>query len=600
MKSTKLLELSKLNSGLSKGAWSNYQTFLGSVLRSQTLPGIQTGLAAFEKQDWDGLLGWADGLTSTEYETAREHRVYHQVASLIRKYPFPPGTVTTDPEGRALEIFAAAEHKCRRVNQRFRAFVKVRSPHEQVLNRARSWISYVLGDLCLSRVWSECSFGAGASLGVHGGRTNLARKLLAKEWTVTAGAYYYARAALKDDIHIHELLNAGHSCGSYFSVDADLFNTRFAEKAKLVGHNKLSFVPKDARVLRTIATEPLLNGYLQKGIDSYMRKRLKRVGIDLQDQSANQRMARKGSLKGGGGEATIDLSSASDSISIELCRFLLPPDWFDFLNAIRSHEYELKGRRKVYHKFTSMGNGFCFPLETLIFASLCHAVGPELSPGTDFLVYGDDIIVPPNVFDHLLPLLKVCGFKVNPKKTFKTGPFRESCGADWFEGEDVRPIILDYAFDSFENVAKFYNGLTSKEHWNVFFYESKEFLLNLIPQRLRFCRPFPGNPDTAFEVPWDVFMTSRFARFHKASCSWTWLEIVKTAKPDKLVSAHVGYNVALMAGALRGALSTCPFSERFTARTNVRRVGHPGAHSLFLPDMRMPPRYERAAVTLSG
>jgi hypothetical protein len=581
MKSKMLVELNRLNTTLRRDAWINYKRFLGIVLRSNSLPAAKVGLEFLLNEDFNGLLKWADGISTTAFTSVTEHRLHRQLAAIVRKYPFPQTVVSTDPRGEAIKKFLSSEHRCKRVNKRFFCYRKVRSPNESRLSLARDYISYVLGEVKLAEIWEHCAFGAGASLGIHGNCTNFARKLLSERWTVTPSAYYYARASLKDDIHIFEAVVKPNEGMPFFSVDPDLFNDRFGEKALVVEHNKISFVPKDATTHRAIATEPLLNGYLQKGIDVVMRKRLKRVGIDLSDQRSNQAWAQKGSLRGddADGLATIDLSSASDSISIELCRFLLPPDWFDLLNSVRSHRYKLNGEFHTYHKFTSMGNGFCFPLESLIFASLCHAASSDVKSKDKFLVYGDDIIVSNTVFRPLLDLLSICGFKVNSKKTFSTGPFRESCGADWFEGEDVRPIILDFAFDSFESIAKFWNGTKSKYSWNAIFSEACEFLASLIPKNLFLCRPVKGNPDSCFEVPWDVFMGSAFARFSRNTQSWSWLEYMRTAKADNKARALPGYNVALIASAVRGALSSSPFSERFTARTNVRRVGQVDSES---------------------
>lgn len=577
MKSEVKQGLTELNSRLRASSWDTFQKLIVTVLKSNPVDETDVILAHIERGAWTEVLDWADGLVSTVYRTPREHRVYHQFAAIIRKYPFPPGVLIRDPEGAALAKFHSAEHRCRRVNQRFLCYRKVRSPHERVLSRARDYVSYVLGGFSLSEVWDNAGFGAGASLGVHGNCTNLARKLLSREWTVTPGAYYYASAALKTDMHLLELLNKEPGKEQY-SVDQDLFNKRFREKAKLVGHNKISFVPKDATTHRVIATEPLLNGYLQKGVDEVMRKRLLRVGIDLKNQSHNQKLARKGSLMGDdAGWATIDLSSASDSVSTELCRFLLPPDWFDFLNSVRSHAYSLNGNISAYHKFVSMGNGFCFPLETLIFASLVHACHNDADSFDRFLVYGDDIIVESHVFQPLIELLTICGFKVNPKKTFAKGPFRESCGADWFKGEDVRPIILDYPLDSWEAFAKFCNGCRSKESWNAFFGEAQVMLHALIPSDRKLVRPWVGNPDSAFEVPFDAFMSSPFSRYSRKTRTWSWLEAQKQAVPDNSVRSHASYDVALIAGVMRGAQSSCPFSERFTSRTKLKRTTSNGA-----------------------
>jgi hypothetical protein len=228
-----------------------------------------------------------------------------------------------------------------------------------------------------------------------------------------------------------------------------------------------------------------------------------------------------------------------------------------------------------------MGNGFCFPLETLIFASLCETAYQESSLPSDYSVYGDDIIVRKSVANRVVELLKLCGFTVNRDKTFLSGPFRESCGADWFKGEDVRPINLDYAFDSVENIFKFCNLTRSKGTLEGIFLEANEFLISLIPRSLLFTRPFKGNVDSALEVPWDVFMASSFSRYDRKINGWSWIEILKSAWPDVPVSRLPSYDVALMRGAITGSMSSVPFAERRKSRTKLRRVSHSGAVSLF-------------------
>jgi len=593
MKPKQLSEMETFNKRMSRVSWGTFQDFTTVLLSSIEAEEARDLETLVKQGNWDNVLVYAEDLATTEYRSPAKHRLCLQLANIFRKYPYPEGLLTADPTAKALSNFLASEHKCKRVNQRFAAYSRVRSPHERVLNTARSWISYVLGNLSLSEIWENSRFGAGASVGVHGNATNLARKLLNEVWTVTPGAFVYARAAMKADIHIFELLTEPRD-GGRFCLDVDAFNRAFAKKVEVVDYNKIAFVPKTALVDRTIAVEPLLNGYLQKGIDSTLRLRLKRVGLDLADQATNQELARQGSSRHAEPDAwaTIDLSSASDSISIELCRFLLPPDWFDIMNSTRSPCYRLNGDSIKYHKFASMGNGFCFPLETLIFASLCHAASVESHQTPEFRVYGDDIIVRRNVFEPLLALLRVCGFKVNPKKTFNTGPFRESCGADWFEGEDVRPVMLDDAFDSLESIFKFCNICRSKEAWQGFFSEALEFLESLIPPTLRFVRPYKGNADSCLEVPWDAFMSSPFSRYKKSLQAWEWVELVHEPVRDNAVRGFARYELALTMGALLGVSSHSPFSERFTTRTKLRRVSYCGGWSITLPGFIPGPLYD--------
>lgn len=590
--SPRLLKLRSLNDKLRKNSWFIYQDFLDKLLRSIQHPHAEELLLLKERGDFLGMIELADRISSTEYRTAAEHRLCNQLSAVIRKYPFPSGSVALNPRAKALETFMKSERKCKLVNKRFKLFLNLRSPHELPLSAARSWISHALGELNLQDVWEHCSFGPGASIGVHGNATNEARKLLAERWSVSPSAFYYCFAALSRDMHIWELLLKRPE-SPFFSIDICELLSAVKSRAELVGYNKITFVPKTAKTERTIAVEPLLNGFVQKGVDVLMRKRLKRVGIDLDDQSHNQGLAYMGSLRDDPDPyVTIDLSSASDSISTELCRYMLPPDWFDFLDSIRSKSFTLNGEISPYEKFTTMGNGFCFPLETLLFASLCNVVYSENHRKPDFSVYGDDIIVRSSVAPRLLALLRICGFKANMEKTFLTGPFRESCGADWFEGEDVRPATLDYAFDSLENIFKFCNIIRSKDSIAGIFYESLQFLESLVPQDLLFVRPYKGNVDSALEVPFDIFLASKFSRYNKHLQCWSWVELVVRPVRDKHVQGFAGYNVVLARGALKGVKSDTPFTERRRTRTKIRRVSYCGGWSLYEPGLLFS-RYDR-------
>lgn len=591
MNSKKLKELQRFNSSLRKDSWHNFQGFAKALLCSIDHPTAKVLLAKVQAGEWTTVVGDCDVIASTVFPTLAEHRLLHQLANIFRKYPYPEGVVSFDPRGEALKTFLRAEHKCKRTNQRFRAYRTCRSPKEVLLARARSFISYVLGDFDWSLVTDGCSFGAGASIGVNGSATNIARKLCAKHWSVTPSAFHYSRASLKKIPIVFESLTWRPGT-TFFSVDPELFDCNFGDRVKWVDYNKISFVPKTAKTYRTIAVEPLLNGFLQKGVDVFMRKRLKRVGIDLQDQSLNQELARQGSRDWLSDScfSTIDLSSASDSLSIELCRELLPPDWFEYLDSIRAKCYLLDGKKETYHKFVSMGNGFCFPLQTLIFSSLVHAVsGKGCIPSIDFVVYGDDIIVRKQVFEPLVSLLKTCGFSVNAKKTYANGPFRESCGADWFEGKDVRPLVLDYAFDSLENIFKFCNLSRSKDTWNDILTEACDYLKSLIPHSLYLCRPYKGNVDTCLEVSLDTFLASPFARWDRNIQSWLWVELRKSPTLDKKVRRYAGIQFALVWAALTGASSSSPFTERYSACTKIRRIGYSGAQSTYLPGCTLLP-----------
>jgi len=580
-----------LKKRLQQEAFENYRTLLLDLCQDYEHYTWTNDLAGFVKaKDIDSLVHLADSLSEQSYPDATQHFVANQFSALIRKYPFPEGLHTFDPEGNAYRKFMKSEHTCALVNKRFRARrtrIGKPWPYEDHLSKQRNFIRYVIGDEPpLSEVWSKCGFGPGASIGVHGNATSVARKLLATTWTVSPSALHYAHAAIMNHAQFREVLFPEHAGFSSGSPDTD-FN-RYLRRCTYVKHNKIEFVPKTVKTLRSIAVEPLLNGFVQKGVDEVLRLRLKRIGLDLTDQEPNRSMARLGSFDDEDAFCTIDLSSASDSISIELVRELLPPDWFAFLNALRSKEYVYKNDRKTFSKFVSMGNGFCFPLETLLFAAACHSVGAG-RPGIDFRVYGDDIIVRKQFFEPVVSVLRYMGFAVNTDKTFSSGPFRESCGADWFGGEDVRPFTLDFALDSLQALFKFLNLTRRSTRTSGFFAGVRSMILDLIPEKLRLYRPFEGNADTAITSTGDEHLYSPHCKWLKNHYRWRWVELQSRPYPDNnwARSDERGRSAALVFGALSGSASAMPFALRNTSRTKVRFVSHCGSTSSWLPPQRV-------------
>jgi len=244
---------------------------------------------------------------------------------------------------------------------------------------------------------------------------------------------------------------------------------------------KLAFVPKNAKTYRSVVVEPGCNMMLQQGIGRYMAKRLLSVGIDTTDQTRNQEFARIGSLTGA--LATLDLSSASDLISYGLVAHLLPPDWLGLLGLARTGEVLIDGKILYLHKFSSMGNGYTFPLETLIFWSLVKATCDQLDIQGDVTVFGDDIIAPCAAIPAILDVLRVCGFRVNYSKSFWTGVFRESCGKDYFGGTNVRPLyVKDHlTYESLFRIHNFY--------FRRYDFARAAIVLALIPEHLRIYGP---------------------------------------------------------------------------------------------------------------
>lgn len=210
----------------------------------------------------------------------------------------------------------------------------------------------------------------------------------------------------------------------------------------IVRGNRFTSVPKDSSKNRGICIEASQNLAFQLAIGTFLKERLKEAGNDLKfNQDKHRELARRASIDGF--LATIDLSNASDTVSKLLVQLLLPQGWFDVLNDLRSPFTLVDGRWYHLQKFSSMGNGFTFELETLLFLALGRAlVRGEGGSITDVSVYGDDIILPVRHAKSYVALLSLMGFSTNSRKTFVDGPFRESCGGDFFNGQAVRPYYL--------------------------------------------------------------------------------------------------------------------------------------------------------------
>jgi len=255
--------------------------------------------------------------------------------------------------------------------------------------------------------------------------------------------------------------------------------------------NRVVTVPKDASTNRVIAIEPGLNLFFQKSLGDMIGKRLLRVGIDLHDQGKNQRKARKGSIDSS--LATVDLSSASDSISYSIVEALLPPRWFNLLDIARSHYGSFNGQTVRWNKFSSMGNGFTFQLESLIFFAISFCCSDYV--GADpyqVSVYGDDIVLPVSAKEIFSEMMNFYGFRINEKKSHFDSSFRESCGAHYFSGYDVKPLYLKEVLSSLQTVYRFANAIRrlASRQMNYLACDSRfrdcfDHLVSLVPKPLR-------------------------------------------------------------------------------------------------------------------
>jgi hypothetical protein len=360
----------------------------------------------------------------------------------------------------------------------------------------------------------------------------------------------------------------------------------------VVGGSRFSFVPKTSEISRGICTEPVLNMYFQKGLGSVFESILKRkYRIDLSSQpELNRRLAQEGSSTGSFG--TIDLSSASDSISLNLLKEILPRYVYQWVCLFRSPVTIFPdGNQVELDMVSTMGNAFTFPLMSLLFATIVRAcyrtLGIKLEYQTEgprnFAVFGDDIIVRKDAYNFVVRALELFGFSVNESKSFNVGSFRESCGGDYFNGHDIRGVYCK----SLSTSADVYSLTNRLVRWSA---KSGILLPKAISQLRKSAEflqvPYQAGDSEGFKTPYPPIAARRDkntgATIYRALCklstslrvpldeSSAWY-YPSTHKRKKLTANYVadGVILALLGGYLRNGRIGLRSSEH--ERFKIRR-----------------------------
>lgn len=244
--------------------------------------------------------------------------------------------------------------------------------------------------------------------------------------------------------------------------------------------SKLTTVPKKREIARCINIEGVLPKALQHVIGCNLREEFRIFGLkygfstDLNTCSIdNAFKAYQGSKYGG--IATVDFSSASDSLSVVLIESLFKDNgpmcekYWKLMSEVRSTHVLVGGRPILTKKFASMGNAFIFELESIVFFVIVLAyeitIRYPLIPllGRQHLrrklvqilksdeslkhvsTFGDDTICSSDIDqEYFRKYLEDHGLTMNPDKSFFEGPFRESCGYDFSDGRFVREFYLKH------------------------------------------------------------------------------------------------------------------------------------------------------------
>lgn len=382
--------------------------------------------------DWLGVVN--SSVNTSNYASPTACAGALAAVAFLKKNPGVPGTSQQMRKQAALDSFKAGEKSCYIANERL-------SPHlisplsddrlskflRQVRGRMLEWLGPCPSDESLQKSQRH---GPGKTFESQVVYPTTADKF-SEAITLTSGAVYN----LVDVFGTMwgPILADRHASGaSWYNV---------------VRGNRFTSVPKTSLTDRGIGIEPMLNVYVQLGIGAAIRRRLRQnCGWDLDNAAAiHRKMAQEASYNGY--YATIDLKNASDSLCKNLVRILLHgTGWLELLESVRSPMTRVEDQWHLLEKFSSMGNGYTFELESCVFAAICSVVleveGYSGLLGFDLFVFGDDIIVPTRCSESVIAALRWCGFEINESKSFVSGSFKESCGGDFFNGEPVRAFYL--------------------------------------------------------------------------------------------------------------------------------------------------------------
>lgn len=511
-------------------------------------------------QEWDQLVSLR--CDPRRYERAEDYFADLVPTELLRKYR--GFKLSVDLHEEAVKSFFESESQCFRTNERLNPYLEgfthplCDERVARIIRTAREKVRLILGrpdKLIPGR------FGPGATFADRGQRTTVAHKMMSNP-TMTSRAWPF----LFDW--------AGTAWAKALAArDGGILTT--------VRGNRFTSVPKDSTKNRGICIEPSLNIYYQLGIGDMMKKRLRNFGIELavqkgpslpdrmsdviglatgpDGQERHRRKAKEASLDGS--HATVDLSSASDTVCYNLVKLLLPSEWFELLDDLRSPYTFMPcgqgGNWVKLEKFSSMGNGYTFELETVIFLALILALisekGKDVRVGRDLMVYGDDIIVPGEFAEESLAMLRFFGFTPNERKTFVSGHFRESCGGDFFSGANVRPYYLESEPNEPNDLIAYANGIRRLRHrgFNTPRLERGLFLawssvLHAIPSHIRRCR----GPEVLGDIVIHDEPRTWSRRYH-ADTQTPWIQVYRPARFRRVSWDHIPADVTMACALLR-------------------------------------------------
>lgn len=233
----------------------------------------------------------------------------------------------------------------------------------------------------------------------------------------------------------------------------DFLPEGFEPKPGLERFSQTLFVPKTLKTKRVISAEPAAVQYTQQGLmrvllDAVDRCIL-RTRINLEHQELSRDAAKLASIDGD--YATVDYSAASDSVSWQLVKSVFPVWLAMDLYCTKTDGTKLPSGLELPKlvKLSPMGSAVCFPVECLIFSAMAELACHLTHSPVNYRVYGDDVILPARAVAKLVEISTDLGFVLNKTKSYYNQgltSYREACGMEAMNGQDVTPVCISRQF----------------------------------------------------------------------------------------------------------------------------------------------------------
>lgn len=365
-----------------------------------------------------------DGMTPYQY------KIGAQINSFLKRYTFQKDVLSpAEREEATNEKFLALQSSLATNYWRPRSVCL----HE-VIRRARSICRRILAGYSPQGCDPRGQFGTKATVGCPASRAYIDEKLLKRPITGSEDHIDWAKRSL---------------------VSGDPILKRILKEKKSKKYECVSTlaqvnVPKKYNIDRGINPNTLLGSYYSSALGRIVQQALKDAGLDIVKlQHIHGILARRASTKGR--LATADLSNASHGFLSNLINALMPREWYRAIMRGVIRSVDVSGRVYRLESIMTMGIGFTFPVQTLLFYCLLCALSDLTGVEGTISVYGDDLIYPVPLHKYVAKIFPALGFSMNLDKTFVNSPFKESCGSDFFRGVDVRPYSPE---GSYQNLGK--------------------------------------------------------------------------------------------------------------------------------------------------